>query len=79
MKQMTFDEWYALHRDEFQSVECVNCAGTGEDTCPHCGSDIDCDECGGRGKVGGLNDAIKAYKAIAAKEAALVARMAVTP
>jgi hypothetical protein len=32
-------------------VNCPDCNGSGEGTCPHCGNDADCDTCGGDGLV----------------------------
>lgn len=61
LKPMTYKEWLAANPDlEKQEEECFACNGTGEDECPHCGNDMECEECGGTGKI---NSARAIYEA----------------
>lgn len=36
---------------EVKTFECKACGGSGEDNCPHCDSEIECDDCDGSGKT----------------------------
>ena len=53
MNFMTYGEWLKKNRDDFlvADVVCKNCNGSGQSTCCHCGSYIDCPKCDGYGKL----------------------------
>lgn len=60
-KQLTYEQWLKANPDIAAAEEdCINCNSTGRDTCHCCGNDIDCEECGGIGKI---NSARKLYEA----------------
>jgi len=49
---ISFDDWILANPDIRDAEEpCKKCNGTGYIDCPHCGQDMDCDECDGHGKV----------------------------
>lgn len=51
-KHLTYDEWIAEHPEvELEEVPCPICDGTGEDECPCCGHEIECEKCNGEGYI----------------------------
>jgi len=49
-KLLSFDEWIKLHPElKGKKEDCYECEGTGGFLCDHCGTQIDCDYCNGRG------------------------------
>lgn len=59
-KFMTFKEWLKANPDlDNAEDECLDCDGWGEIECFHCGQNMDCDTCGGTGKI---SNAEKIYK-----------------
>jgi len=51
---ISFDKWVELNglSGEIESVDCIECRGTGEIECVECGSDIECGYCDGTGEIG---------------------------
>lgn len=47
----TYDEWIKLNPDVVIEEPCAECGGDGETECPHCGHEMDCEECDGTGKI----------------------------
>lgn len=68
-KPMSFEEWVRLNPDiANQTVDCKNCSGEGEVTCPCCDHTSECPDCDGTGKQG---DDIRAiYNEMIAKDRA---------
>jgi len=63
-KVLTFEEWVNRHPElvekaeyeaslEIKFVDCPDCGGDGEHSCPYCGQDMECRTCDGSGKVEG--------------------------
>ena len=79
MKQLTYEEWFELNKDEFKEIECSYCNGTGIEECDCCGSEIDCEECDGTGfelsDENGL-DSYAVYNSIYLKEKELLVKIA---
>lgn len=49
---MSFEQWLAANPELAESQEpCPNCDGDGWKFCEHCGSEMDCEFCKGKGKV----------------------------
>jgi len=54
--QLSFEQWKQEYKDLLDEMvlddePCEYCDGTGEDTCPCCGSDIECEHCQGTGGI----------------------------
>ena len=63
IKQMTYKEWLRLNPQALDEYACLDCGGSGADICPHCGSELTCEKCGGIGHF-----ARKAYDDAAKKD-----------
>lgn len=76
-----FDKWLLNNNDRFMKMEgnCNKCDGDGVTECRCCGSEIDCDQCGGTGRFSAdkpqldRSAALVAYHAAVARDAALLA------
>jgi len=53
MNTLPFDTWLRRNRELLlvREIQCKDCDGSGETECRCCGSVIDCDSCGGTGKI----------------------------
>jgi hypothetical protein len=72
IRHYTFDQWYALHKDEYEDEieECDVCLGSGQHYCDDCGAKHDCDPCDGTGKInyGGKQQAKIDYDTLVKQE-----------
>ena len=72
LKQLSYEDWLKENPDiEMQEQDCLECGGSGQTSCYHCGNDMDCEE--GEGSVK-IKTARKIYEAQKERDSKLLSR-----